>query len=220
MKRVFIPTHYSGKLELPSEVIKQLPQKLVLTMPVQFLNFKDKIIAQLQKAGKKVTLFQSQHGRYPGQVLGCDVFHFAGDYDAFLYIGDGKFHPTALLYENSLPVYCYNPFISKLEIIEPKYLDAVFQRKQGMLAKFLSSDVIGIICTTKSGQNQSKEALKLSEKLRASGKQAFVFLVDEINFSQLQNFNFIEVWINTGCPRIAEDFRCLNLKDLVNSNIL
>jgi len=218
-KRIFIPTHYTGKLELSTEVIKQLPQKLVLSMPVQFLNFKDKIIAQLQKAGKKVTLFKSQHGIYPGQVLGCDVFNFPGDYEAFLYIGDGKFHPTALLYENHLPVYCYNPFTSKLEKLDQTLLEKVMQRKQGQLAKLLTSEVVGIIITTKTGQNQSKEAQLMREKLELAGKQVFLFLADEINFSQLENFNFIQVWINTGCPRIVEDFKSINLKDLVNSHI-
>lgn len=220
MKRLFVETHYVGKLELPQEVIKKLPQKIVLAMPIQFLNFKEKIIQQLEKAGKKVTLLKSKHGCYPGQILGCDVFSYPGKFDGFLYVGDGKFHPTALLYENNLPIYSYNPFTSRLEVLDQKFIEKQLQRRQGMLAKLLLSKTVGIIMTTKPGQNRSKEAELLREKLERSGKEVFVFLAGDINFSQLENFNFVDVWVNTGCPRIAEDFGCLNLKDLGEMDIV
>ena len=168
----------------------------------------------METAGKKVILFKGIHDKYPGQVLGCDVFKFAGNYDAFLYIGDGKFHPTALLYENKKSVFCFNPFTSKLEILTPEYLQKILQRHTGQLSKFLSANTVGILITTKPGQNQSKRAEELRSKLEPSGKEVFVFIAEEINFSQLENFNFIDVWINTACPRIVEDFKCLNLDDL------
>lgn len=214
MPRIFLETKYEGQLEIPEAIIRKLPPQLVLALPVQFLDFQEQIRKQLEQFGKKVILFQSRHGKHLSQVLGCDVFEFKGNYDAFLYVGDGKFHPTALLYENQKPVYCYHPFNQKLEILEQKYLEKVRQRRQGQLAKFLNSKRVGILVTTKPGQNQSRGAEELREKLEKAGKEAFIFLADEINFSSLENFNFIDVWINTACPRIVEDFRCLNLIDL------
>ncbi|MFA6461776.1 MAG: diphthamide synthesis protein [Candidatus Woesearchaeota archaeon] len=214
MNRLFVETKYKGKVEIPSKVISTLPGKIVLAMPVQFLEFQAKIKEQLESSGKKVILFKSKHGLYPGQILGCDIFKFNGNYDAFLYVGDGKFHPTALLYENEKPVYCYNPFTQKLEVYDQIYLEKVKQRKQGQLVKFLNSQMVGILVTTKPGQNQSKGVELLREKLEKAGKQVFIFLADEINFGSLENFNFIEVWINSACPRIVEDFKCLNLSDL------
>ena len=68
--------------------------------------------------------------------------------------------------------------------------------------------------TAKSGQMQSRAAEELREKLEHAGKNAFVFVDNNIQFSQLENFNFIESWINTACPRIVQDFDCLNLEDL------
>ena len=183
-------------------------------MPVQFLDFLDKIKEQLESADKEVILFKSKHGKHLGQILGCAVEKFPGDYQAFLYIGDGKFHPTALLYENEKEVYCYNPFNDHIEILNQSYIEKVQKRKKGQLAKFLSSDNIGILVTSKSGQNQSKKAEELRLKLEEKGKNAFVFIADEINFNSLENFNFIDVWINTACPRIMDDFKCLNLRDL------
>ncbi len=218
MQRLFIETRYEGKLDLPSGIILKLPPKIILAMPVQFIGFLNEVKSSLEKAGKKVALFQSRHGKYPGQILGCDVFpvingHFK-DFDAFFYVGDGKFHPTALLYKNNKPVYCYNPFNQKLEILNNNHFEKLEKRKKGLLAKFLASGSIGILTTIKPGQNQSQKVEKLRVKLEEEGKRVFVFLADEINFSGLENFNFIDVWINTSCPRLVEDFKCLNIDDL------
>jgi len=183
-------------------------------MPVQYLGFQTEIKKQLISAGKEVALFKSRHGKYPGQVLGCDVLESKKDGDAFLYIGDGKFHPTALLYKNKKKVFCYNPFTEKIEVLEEDYLQKQEQKKKGQLSKLLSSKNIGVIISTKPGQNQTKKAEELKEKLEKEGKSVYLFLTDEINVNQLPNFNFIEVWVNTACPRLVEDFNGLNLEDL------
>ncbi len=230
MQKLFVETKYEGDLELPVNLVQKLPQKIVLAMPVQFLDFQEKIKKQLISAGKEVTLFRSLHGKYPGQILGCDTFEFKNegaeekklnpqkaklkDFDAFLYIGDGKFHPTALLYYNKKKVFCYNPFTEKVEVLAEDYLQKLEQKKKGQLSKFLSSKNIGIIMSSKPGQNQTRKAEELREKLEKKDKEAYLFLTDEINFNQLPNFNFIQVWINTACPRLIEDFGCLNLEDL------
>ncbi len=224
MQRQFIETKYQGKLELPKSLLHKLPLKIVLAMPIQFLDFQEEIKKQLILAGKEVTLFKSRHGKYPGQILGCDTFEFRlekknddrenKDFDAFLYIGDGKFHPTALLYKNKKKVFCYNPFTEKIEVLEENYLQKLEQQKRGQLSKFLSSKNMGIIISAKPGQNQTKKAEELKEKLEKEGKNVYLFLTEEINFNQLPNFNFIQVWINTACPRLVEDFGCLNLEDL------
>jgi 2-(3-amino-3-carboxypropyl)histidine synthase len=213
MERLFIETKYEGTLELPKELIDQLPNKIVLAMPIQFLDFQESIKEQLKD--KEVTLLKSKHGKHPGQVLGCDVHKQEGKVEAFLYIGDGKFHPTALLYKNDQPVYCYNPFNKQIEVLDNDYLSKIKQKKKGQLLKFLQSDTIGILTTTKFGQNQTKQAEQLRTKLEKEGKTVFIFLADEINFQSLENFNFIQSWVNTACPRIIEDFNCINIEDIV-----
>jgi len=214
MKRLFIETKYEGELRILESIVKKLPKTIVLAMPVQFLDNLNSIKEQLEKAGKKVILFKGLHGKYPGQILGCDVYEFKEKCDGFLYIGDGKFHPTALLYTNQKPIYVYNPFNEKLEILDKNHLEKLEKRKKGQLAKFLSSDNIGILVSTKPGQNQSKLVEELREKLEKKGKHVFVFLANNIDFNSLENFNFIDVWINTACPRIIEDFKSLNPEDL------
>ena len=50
--------------------------------------------------------------------------------------------------------------------------------------------------------------ITLKKKIK---KECYIFTADEIDFNQFENFSFIDCWINTACPRIA-DFR----KDVIN----
>ena len=70
------------------ELLKVLPKQVILALPVQFLEFKESIKKQLEAVGRKVTYFQSKHGKFPGQILGCDVHEFKAEGE-FLYVGDG-----------------------------------------------------------------------------------------------------------------------------------
>jgi len=216
MEKVFISGRYVGELKLSKELLKVLPKQVILALPVQFLEFKESIKKQLEAVGRKVTYFQSKHGKFPGQILGCDVHEFKAEGE-FLYVGDGRFHPTALLYANKRKVYCFDPFNQRVEVLLPELLTKLQQKKQGLIAKFLSSERIGLLMTTKPGQNQTAAAERLRERLEDAGKEVFVFLCDEIKPAELVNFNFIEVWVNTACPRLAEDFNCLNLIDVETS---
>ena len=220
MKRLFVETHYHGDLTIPKDVMSKLPSKLILTMPVQFLPGLDRIKKQLESAGKEVEIYRGLHDKYAGQILGCDVFTYNTKMPAFLYIGDGMFHPTALLYENEKTVYCYNPFNEKFIILEETYLEKLQKKKKGVYIKFLHSTNVGILVTTKPGQMAFSAFEKLRDSLEAKGKTVFMFMADEINLSMLDNFNFIDVWINTACPRIVEDFTSLNFQDLAKAGYL
>ncbi|MBU1111990.1 MAG: diphthamide synthesis protein [archaeon] len=239
MKSLFIETKYEGKLDLSGDVAKELvsklPEQLVLAASLQYLEQLDELKSYLEQNGKKVILFQSLHSKYPGQSLGCDIQKFEIkqqdnnldtnqdkiNYDAFLYLGDGMFHPTALAYGNEKPVFIYNPFAhegQEIKELDKNYWEKAKKRKNALLAKLISSDNIGVLVTRKPGQNQSKIAEELRVKLEEKGKKVFVFIADNINILGLQDFNFIDVWVNTACPRMVEDFPCLNWQDLKEIN--
>jgi len=44
-------------------------------------------------------------------------------------------------------------------------------------------------------------ALKKSLK----DKEVYLFISDTVDFSQLENFPFIDCWVNTACSRIMDD---------------
>lgn len=212
MKSIFIETKYKGKAKIPKLDI--LPKKIMIVTTVQFLDYIDEIALKIKEAGKVPIIGQSEQP-YLGQILGCDVyFKNKEKFDAFFYIGDGKFHPIKLAFIHKKDVFTLNPFIGKIEKLDNKIVEQYEKKKKGAYLKFLTNSVIGVLFTTKSGQNQSINIIqKLEEKF--PDKKFYIFIADEINFQSLENFPFIKAWINTACPRIEEDFRCVNLSDVL-----
>lgn len=213
MNKLFIETKYLGEIKLPKSLIEELPEKVVVCTTVQFLDFVKEIKHKLEAYHKKVYLFQSRHGRQPGQILGCDRFKVRGEIDAFLYIGDGEFHPRALLV-NEKPVFCYNPLSGEVKKLGRKEWEELALKKKVGLMKFHSANKIGIIISTKPGQKEMQgKARELKQKLESQNKQVFLFQTDELKEEELVNFNFIDCWVNTACPRI-EIKGMVNLKEL------
>jgi diphthamide biosynthesis enzyme Dph1/Dph2-like protein len=213
MKKVFIETRYTGKIDLPKDLISELPEKVMLASTVQLIEHLPEMKSKLTAYGKEVFLFKGIHGRYSGQILGCDNFKIKGEVDGFLYVGDGEFHPKALLV-NEKPVFCYNPFSEKWGKLGRKDWEELKLKKKVALMKFHSANKIGIIVSVKEGQREMQgKVVDLKRRLEAESKEVYLFLSNEVR--DLENFNFIDCWVNTACPRVIDD-----VKDIINLNDL
>lgn len=217
MKVEFIESKYKEKVILPDKVIKRLPNDLALFTTVQFIDSLENIKKQLEKKKIKVKLYKVKHTQYKCQLLGCSIEKF--DSDNFLYIGDGMFHPKTLLLKNpKSKIFVFNPMNNKFSIIEKKEIVPWLKRKKGALLKMMISNNIGVLISTKLGQNKIEEALEL--KKRFPEKELYFFLFNTLDFNELENFPFVDCFINTACPRIAYDDTnkirkpILNLEDL------
>ena len=92
---------------------------------------------------------------------------------------------------------------NKINVLKIEEVLGIFKRYRAALIKFLNAKKIGVIITLKPGQEFMKTALMLEKKF---SEKKFYFFVDEaVSFNQLENFNFIDMWMNTACPRIAVD---------------
>lgn len=229
---VFIPAKYNKKIIVPDNIIKKLPNKLMLFSSVQFLHQLPDIEKQLEAKDKKILLVKSKNFLYDGmtsekgQLLGCNSENFDAknltthgeDFDAFLYIGDGIFHPQALLVNNRKDIYCYDPKTNKLNVLKKEMYDDIQKRTRGRTLKFLTSKNIGIIVTTKRGQNNTKRAELLKDKIlkKWSDKKVFMLICSELNFLELENFNFVDIYVNTACSRIGHDDTIRSPKPIIN----
>ena len=149
---------------------------------------------------------------YCGSILGCNVDNVTNiekKVDAFLFIGSGDFHPLALKKFNK-PVYIANPLTNNFSIISGKELERLEKQKKGKILKYLNARRLGIIVCTKPGQNLFLRALKLQEKLKVP---SYIFLCHDVDIKEFENFQGIDMWINTACPRI-EDKNIINMGDL------
>jgi 2-(3-amino-3-carboxypropyl)histidine synthase len=201
MKRIFIEGRYKGKIILPK---LKLESPIGLFTAVQFIGNQDSMASQIEKQGLKAKTYKPGHAKYNGQVLGCSVEQFAG-VKSILYVGDGRFHPLALAFKNNIPVHCYNPFTKKMSLIGNEELSIFKKLKEKAIKRFLMSDSVGILVSTKEGQSRLKHAIELKKKLEQSKKKAYVLLADELNLQGLENFPFIQCFVNTACPRISYD---------------
>jgi len=199
------------------KTILKLPEKIGLVTTVQFIGQIKEVKSILEKKDKKVFLGKGKHTAYQGQVLGCDVdaaISIEKKVDAFLYIGSGLFHPIAISLKTKKDVFTFNPLTNKFDKVDKKEVEKINKRKKGALIKFLSSKEIGVIVTTKPGQEQLKEAFEL--KKRFKDKNFYFLIFDTIDFNQLENFPFIECFVNTACPRIALDDSIKINKAIIN----
>src|SRR3989338_3890167 len=207
MKTIFIEARYKGKVEVDKKLIGKLPKRIGLVTTTQFINQIEDIKKQLESEGKEVSLGKSTQ-IYSGQLLGCDVSsakNVETDVDAFLYIGDGLFHPLGVAYNTGKDVHGYDPIGKSYSLITQKEVERFKNRRKGAYKKFLSSETIGILVSTKIGQNNFRKAVQLKEKLEKEGKRAYIFVQDTLDLNQMENFPFIQSWVNTACPRMEDD---------------
>lgn len=212
MKVLNLHAKATVEIKLPEDKIKELPQEIGLVTTIQHLDLLDTVAAQLTNSVKG------------GQVLGCDTNSaekINNQVEAFLFIGSGQFHPIAIALKTKKPVFCWNPFTKELKKIDENEIKRYEQKKKASLTKFLSSNKIGILVSTKPGQNNMKKALELKEKNDklqqedSQKKEYYIFQFDTLNPSELENFPFIECWVNTACPRIADEkVSIVNISDL------
>lgn len=214
MKTLFIEAKSNIKITIPKKYIDQLPQEIALFTTIQFSDNIPAIVQEIEATGRTVKLLSGKHTKKPGQILGCEFLEY--DAEAFLYVGDGKFHPEAIMVQNHGPVFQYNPFDNSFKQLNRAEIEKLIKQHKAAMMKFLSCDHIGVIVSTKPGQGFLKRALQFKEKLEQKGKSVYMFICDTLDFNQIENFPFVECWVNTACPRIALDDKAKFRKPVVN----
>jgi len=192
MKTLFIPAkiksiiNEKAIIELSKTFLKNITN-IAIAYSIQYEELA-KMIKQILSKSHNITSFV--------HVLGCSKPDFPKSTEAVLLMGSGRFHAISLAIETSLPIYIIeNSKITKLSEQETEQ----FRKKQkAAYLKFLNSDKAGILVSSKPGQENLEKAIALKKKLK---KKAYIFIGNEINSSEFENFS-LNSWINTACPRL------------------
>ena len=214
IKKIHIPC-YSKKDVIPA-VRKALSKlktcnRIGLLTTAQHLNQLTETKKFLEHHSKEVIL--------GGQILGCNqeaAKNIEGEVDCFLYVGSGRFHPLGVSLRTNKKVIIANPYSNTADEITLEEKKRWESKKKARITRALYAETFGILISTKTGQFNLTPALKLKKRLDESGKKAFLFAGGEINPDNLLPYK-VDAWINTACPRIADDhFRkpILNLDEL------
>jgi 2-(3-amino-3-carboxypropyl)histidine synthase len=136
--------------------------------------------------------------------------------DAYLYIGSGTFHPIQIALETNKTVFTADPYTGMIGKVGKEEIDERKRRIKGAYISYLHAEKIGILVSTKKGQNRLKDAQKLKNKLTKQKKAAYIFLFNTLDFTQLNNFPDIDCWVNTSCPRMAIEDADKFIKPVIN----
>jgi diphthamide biosynthesis enzyme Dph1/Dph2-like protein len=213
-----VEARYKETIVLPKEFISKLPKELVIFTTVQFLNSKESITKQLNDAGITVSVVRPRHTKYKGQILGCSTNKFDNNIKTYLYIGDGLFHPKALILRNDVKVFTYNPKTKEDAWLDKTSIKSIQKKIKTNFMRFLTANNVGVLITLKSGQNKEYMVKQLEEQY--PNKNFYYFADETINFQSLMDFPFIDMFLNTMCERIGSDdmdvqeIHILNLEDL------
>lgn len=189
MKTLFIEAKSRAKAN-PKKIIeisRKLPKHLAIAYSIQFKQIAQdiqKILSTNHKITKTI------------QVLGCSKPNFPDNTQAVLLISSGRFHGISLAYETNLPIYILER--DNLTEILQKDLEEFKIKQKASFLKFLNANKIGVIISTKPGQNRLKKAIELKKTLN---KKSYLFLANNINTPEFENFG-IDSWVNTACSRM------------------
>lgn len=192
MKTLFLPAKSRLEIKEPeiSEISRKLPKNIAIAYSVQYES-QAKEIKKILSKNHNITKFT--------QVLGCSSPKFPKT-DAVLLISDGRFHAISLAHETKLPIYIYRAKLEKISESEVKKFE---QRQKASYMRFLNAKKVGILVSTKPGQQNFKKAIELKSKLK--DKSSYILIGNNLNPAEFENFPEIQSYINTACPRLSYD---------------
>ncbi len=190
MKTLFIPAKIKSKANKPKilEISKKLPKNIAIAYSIQYRDIAFEIKNILSKIHKITKLVQ---------VLGCSKPNFSKNTKAILLISSGKFHAVSLAIESELPIYILEHNI--LRKISKEDIESFKKKQKASYLRFLNADKIGILVSTKPGQQNLKKALELKKKIK--NKRSYLFISNNIDVNEFENFG-LSSWVNTACPRL------------------
>jgi 2-(3-amino-3-carboxypropyl)histidine synthase len=193
--------HAKKYVEIEPVLEKALPLlkgKVGVITTINFLHLMKDVQKFLEKNNIKSEIL--------GQILGCNIkVTENSDADTILFFGDGLFHPKAMPAKKGKQqnVVIANPVSNIARNLTKEEMSAFEKRRTAGLTRFYSSNNIGVLTTLKPGQEQVKASLELKKKF--PDKNFYILVFDDLNWNSLEDFPFVECFVNTMCPRIAYD---------------
>ncbi|GAG12780.1 unnamed protein product [marine sediment metagenome] len=200
MKTLFIPAKIKTQVNKKKieALSRKLPKNIAIAYSIQYQDIAFEIKELLSNNVTKII-----------QVLGCSKPNFSKNTQAIVLIGSGRFHTLSLASETNLPIYILEK--DKLVEISESDIESLKKTKKAAYLKFLHADKVGILVSTKPGQENLKKAVDLSKKIK--DKTTYLFISNNLDTSEFENFG-LESWVNTACPRLDMNSSIINISDL------
>jgi len=186
---------------------EKLPKKIGLLATVQYVGLIPKAKEILEEEGKEVFIGRGD-GRifHPGQVLGCNFSSAVSVndlVDAFLYMGEGDFHPLAAAFGVKKEMLVLNPLTGEVRTVD-EARDRMLRKRFAVIESAKAAESFLVIVCTKAGQDRSTAADSIIDAIEKQGKRAYRLVINEIGPDALLSYK-VDAYISTACPRIAMD---------------
>jgi 2-(3-amino-3-carboxypropyl)histidine synthase len=178
-------------------------KKIGLVTTVQHAHTLHQVCREIESRGFECFIGRGDSRvKYPGQVLGCDFSAARSiEVDEYLYIGSGNFHPLGVSLATGKRVVIADPYLNETRMTDS---EIIIKQRYAAISKAMSAKTFCIIACTKPGQLRMKLAEKLKDIARSEGRRAYITTLNNVTASALYQFP-ADVYVNTGCPRIAID---------------
>ena len=197
-------------------------QALVIVSTVQFISsaHSAKAILMDLHGFQNITIPQSKP-LSSGEILGCTAptLKPSDACDAFLYLGDGRFHLEAMMIANpNIPAYRYDPYD---QVLSQEYYDMekMLDLRHSAIKCSRNAKRFGIILGTLGRQGNLSVLDNLIQLIRQHVPDATVhkLLMSEIFPQKLELMDdLVDVWIQIACPRLSIDWGHFFRKPLLN----
>ncbi len=201
-----------SKLNL-KPVLEKVEQELTgwrtigLTTTLQHLDELKGVRDYLNRLGIEVVV-TPKGGRniYSGQIIGCDytpLKSIADKVEAFLIIGS-RFHGLGAAMAVKKPVIQADPYSNQVTNMN-KIRETIIRRRYATIDKAKKAKDFAIVMGTKPGQYDPMGVIRLKKMISGRGKNVVIIAADEIVPESVQNFEDVQIFVNTACPRLALD---------------
>ena len=182
---------------------------IALMGTVQFLSTLNLVRQSLSNDYKytKITVPQ-ERPLSPGEVLGCTSPRLPTSvFDAVIYVADGRFHLEAIMIANpTVPAYKYDPYSKAMSREHYSHSEMHGLRQQAILQAQKTGRCFGIIVGTLGRQSNRNVVEQLKSLLQQNNAEFIVVTISEISPRKLAMFPWVDVWIQSSCPRLSIDW--------------
>lgn len=213
MKKLFIETKRKfDESNIKFDLLDKLPgETIALAATIQYIDLVPVVKKYLESKGKKILIKKGAY--YDAHVLGCNSSALDKSADTLLMLTDGTFHAINNAIQLQKEIYIFTTHT--LEKIDQSEIDKHNKRTLTKQKKFLFSEVIGLLVSSKHGQHQNA-IHEIKKRIADSGRKVYVFESDNINVAEFDNFPQIQMWINTACFGLGrDDMRVINLSNIL-----
>ncbi|KAM0687807.1 hypothetical protein COBT_000942 [Conglomerata obtusa] len=151
-----------------------------------------------------------------GEVLGC-TSPILKNTKIVIYIADGRFHLESIMINNPhLIFYKYCPFTKRMSREYYDYTKMLKTRKEAK-EKAFKGKTIGVILGTLGRQGSLALHNNIEKYLLKKGFLVYNIALKEINEFNLEEFYFIDSFVQICCPRLSTDWGVNFNKPILNS---